>query len=146
MADADDRPRRQLASLRSVRRGRLRSRSAPNTAAFCEAYGYSLLDSANTIVVVGKSDPRRYAACVVLADSRLDVNGVVRKRLGARKASFAPGEETQTLTGMVSGGVTPFALPVDLPCGSCYASDGPGSGSSSGAGARTARCSRHRTR
>ncbi len=86
-----------------------------DTAAFCEAYGYRLDESANTIIVVGKADPRVYAACVVLADSRLDVNGVVRKRLGTRKASFASGDETATLTGMVSGGVTPFGLPVDLP-------------------------------
>ncbi len=60
-----------------------------DTAQFCEAYGYTLDDSANTIVVVGKSEPRVYAACVVLATTRLDVNKVVRKRLGTRKASFA---------------------------------------------------------
>ena len=86
-----------------------------DTAEFCEAYGYSVNDSANTLVVVGKSDPRVYAACVVLASTRLDVNGVVRKRLGTRKSSFAPGEETVEITQMVPGGVTPFGLPVDLP-------------------------------
>ena len=72
-------------------------------------------DSANTIVVVGKGDPRVYAACVVLADSRLDVNGVVRKRFGTRKASFASGDETVAITGMLIGGVTPVGLPADLP-------------------------------
>lgn len=86
-----------------------------DTAEFCEAYGYELADSANTIVVVGKSDPPVHAACVVLADSRLDVNGVVRKRLGTRKASFAAAEATAALTGMAIGGVTPFGLPADLP-------------------------------
>ena len=86
-----------------------------DTAAFCEAYGYALADSANTIVVVGKSDPRVYAACVVLADSRLDVNGAVRRRLGARKASFASAEETVEMTGMAIGGVTPVGLPSGLP-------------------------------
>lgn len=86
-----------------------------DTAEFCEAYGYRLDESANTIIVVGKSDPRVYAACVVLADSRLDVNGVVRKRLGTRKASFASGDETAELTGMVRGGVTAFGLPDGLP-------------------------------
>ena len=86
-----------------------------DTAQFCEAYGYSLEDSANTIVVVGKSEPRIYAACVVLATTRLDVNGTVRKRFGTRKASFAPGEETASKTGMSIGGVTPFGLPADLP-------------------------------
>jgi prolyl-tRNA editing enzyme YbaK/EbsC (Cys-tRNA(Pro) deacylase) len=86
-----------------------------DTAAFCEAYGYDPEDSANCILVVGKADPRRYAACVVLATTRLDVNGVVRRRLGTRKASFASAEETMELTGMAIGGVTPFALPPTLP-------------------------------
>lgn len=86
-----------------------------DTAAFVEAYGYSLEDSANTILVVGKSDPPVFVACVVLAHTRLDVNRTVRKRLGVKKASFAPAEDTQRITGMSIGGVTPFALPVDLP-------------------------------
>ena len=86
-----------------------------DTAQFCEAYGFEIADSANTIVVVGKADPRVYAACVVLADCRLNVNGVVRKRLGTRKASFASGEETAELTGMTIGGVTAVGLPADLP-------------------------------
>jgi prolyl-tRNA editing enzyme YbaK/EbsC (Cys-tRNA(Pro) deacylase) len=86
-----------------------------DTAAFCEAYGYLPEDSANTIVVIGKSDPPRYAACVVLATTRLDVNRAVRQRFGAKKASFASGEQTQEMTGMMIGGVTPFALPADLP-------------------------------
>lgn len=86
-----------------------------DTAAFCEAYGYSMDDSANTIVVIGKSTPPRFAACVVLATTRLDVNGAVRRRLEARKASFAGAEETAELTGMTIGGVTPFSLPDGLP-------------------------------
>ena len=86
-----------------------------DTAAFCSAYGFDRNDSANTIVVVGKSEPRRYAACVVLAPHRLDVNRVVRARLGTRKASFAAADETREVTGMEIGGVTPFGLPPDLP-------------------------------
>jgi prolyl-tRNA editing enzyme YbaK/EbsC (Cys-tRNA(Pro) deacylase) len=86
-----------------------------DTAAFCAAYGFDPEDSANTIVVIGKSDPPRYAACVTLAPYRLDVNRVVRDRLGTRKASFAPAEETAGLTGMQIGGVTVFGLPADLP-------------------------------
>ena len=85
-----------------------------DTAAFCAAYGYSPGDSANTIVVVGKSDPPVYAACVVLATTRLDVNHVVRARLGVR-SSFASFEEAQALTGMQRGGVTVFGLPAGLP-------------------------------
>lgn len=86
-----------------------------DTAQFCEAYGYALEDSANTIIIVGKVEPKIFAACIVLATTRLDVNRVARKRLGVRKVSFASGEETEQLTGMKIGGVTPFGLPTDLP-------------------------------
>jgi prolyl-tRNA editing enzyme YbaK/EbsC (Cys-tRNA(Pro) deacylase) len=86
-----------------------------DTAAFCAAYGFSPEDSANTIVVVGKSNPPRHAACVVLATHRLDVNRMVRDRLGTRKASFAAPDETRALTGMEIGGVTAFGLPDGLP-------------------------------
>ena len=86
-----------------------------DTAAFCEAYDYSLDQSANAIVVVGKSDPRVYVACLVLATTRLDVNGVVRRRLGVKKASFASADETIEITGMQIGGVTPYGLPDGLP-------------------------------
>ena len=86
-----------------------------DTAAFCEHYGYALEDSANTIVVVGKTDPPVFAACVVLATTRLDVNKAVRKRLGTRKASFADADQTREMTGMAIGGVTPIGLPQGLP-------------------------------
>lgn len=86
-----------------------------DTAAFCAAYGFRLEDSANTIVVAGKADPRRYGACVLLATTRLDVNHVVAGRLGTRKASFASAEETIALTGQEIGGVTAFGLPAGLP-------------------------------
>lgn len=86
-----------------------------DTAQFCDAYGYAMEDSANTIVVVGKTDPPRYAACVVLATTRLDVNRVVRRRLEVKKASFADAVVTEQLTGMAVGGVTPFALPAAMP-------------------------------
>jgi prolyl-tRNA editing enzyme YbaK/EbsC (Cys-tRNA(Pro) deacylase) len=87
-----------------------------DTAAFCETYGYAADDSANAIVVVGKSDPPVFAMCLVLADSRLDVTKVVRKRLGTRKCSFASAEQTIEMTGMQVGGVTPFGTtqPLDL--------------------------------
>ena len=85
-----------------------------DTAAFCAAYGFAPEDSANTIVVVGKGSPPAYAACVVLATHRLDVNRVVKGRFG-RKSSFASPEETRALTGMEIGGVTAFGLPAGLP-------------------------------
>lgn len=86
-----------------------------DTAQFCEAYGFAMEDSANAILVAGRSDPPVYACCVVLAHTRLDVNKVVRKKLGTRKASFANAEDTERLTGMIIGGVTPFALPENIP-------------------------------
>lgn len=86
-----------------------------DTAAFCAAYGFAMEDSANTIVVIGKSNPPVYAACIVLATHRLDVNRVVKQRLGTRKASFASQDETRALTGMAIGGVTAFGLPDGLP-------------------------------
>jgi prolyl-tRNA editing enzyme YbaK/EbsC (Cys-tRNA(Pro) deacylase) len=85
-----------------------------DTAAFCAAYGFAPEDSANTILVVGKSNPPKHAACVVLATTRLDVNRAVKQRIGAR-ASCAPAEDTRRLTGMEIGGVTVFGLPADLP-------------------------------
>jgi len=86
-----------------------------DTAEFCAAYGFALEDSANTIVVVGKSTPPVYAACIVLATHRLDVNHAVRDRLGTRKASFASPDETRALTGHEIGGVTAFGLPDGVP-------------------------------
>lgn len=86
-----------------------------DTAAYCEKYGSPLDRAANTIIVTSKKEPRRYAACVVKATTRLDVNHAVRGLLGASKVSFASADETQALTGMLLGGVTVFALPADLP-------------------------------
>ena len=85
-----------------------------DTAAFCAAYGFAMEDSANTIVVVGKGAEPAYAACVVLATHRLDVNHAVKGRFG-RRASFAAPEETRALTGHEIGGVTVFGLPAGLP-------------------------------
>lgn len=86
-----------------------------DTAAFCAAYGVDPEESANTILVTAKSEPPRHVACVALATTRLDVNGSIRRRLGARKASFASAADTVAVTAMEIGGVTPFGLPGDLP-------------------------------
>lgn len=86
-----------------------------DTVVFCERYGIPLDKSVNTILVKAKTGGERFAACVLLADSRLDVNRVVRKRLEARRVSFASADETRALTGMEIGGVTPICLPEDLP-------------------------------
>lgn len=87
-----------------------------DTAAFCEAYDVALDASANCVVVAGKRGGEvRYAACVVLATTRADVNGVVRRWLDVRKASFAPMEDAVTRTGMEYGGITPIGLPEGWP-------------------------------
>lgn len=87
-----------------------------DTAAFCERYGVAMEDSANCVVIAGRrGSETRYAACVVLATTRADVNGTVRRLLDARKASFAAMEEATTLTGMEFGGITPIGLPEGWP-------------------------------
>src|SRR5690606_21456313 len=87
-----------------------------DTAAFCAAYQVDLAASANCVVVAGKrGGEERYAACVVLATTRADVNGVVRRYLDVRKASFAPTEDAVARTGMEYGGITPIGLPEGWP-------------------------------
>lgn len=86
-----------------------------DTATFCAHYGVPPADSANTILVRSKTGPLKFAVCVVLATHRLDVNHTVRRKLGARKVSFASAGETRDVTGMEIGGVTPLSLPEDLP-------------------------------
>lgn len=86
-----------------------------DTARFCERYGIPLKNSANTIVVASKKEPKQYCACVVKATTRLDVNHAVRKLMNVSRVSFATAEETKALTGMMIGGVTIFALPADVP-------------------------------
>ncbi|WP_033291044.1 YbaK/EbsC family protein [Amycolatopsis jejuensis] len=87
-----------------------------DTAAFCEAYGSPLGASANCVVVAGKrAGEVRFAAALVLATTRADVNGVIKRRLDVRKASFAPMDEAVALTGMEYGGITPVGLPADWP-------------------------------
>ena len=86
-----------------------------DTAEFCAAYGVSLEESANAILVASKKPEGHHAVCVALAHTRLDVNGVVRRKLGVRKLSFASAELTRELTGQEIGGVTIFGLPHDVP-------------------------------
>jgi prolyl-tRNA editing enzyme YbaK/EbsC (Cys-tRNA(Pro) deacylase) len=87
-----------------------------DTEAFCAAYAIDPAASANCVVVAGRrGDDVRLAACLVLATTRADVNGVVRRRLDARKASFAPLDSAVADTGMEYGGITPIGLPGSLP-------------------------------
>ncbi|NIJ14712.1 prolyl-tRNA editing enzyme YbaK/EbsC (Cys-tRNA(Pro) deacylase) [Saccharomonospora amisosensis] len=87
-----------------------------DTAEFCATYSSPLSASANCVVVAGKrAGETRYAAALVLATTRADVNNVIRRRLDVRKASFAPMAEAVELTGMEYGGITPVGLPGDWP-------------------------------
>jgi len=89
--------------------------SLADTAEFCQHYGYAAEQSANTLLLGSTKGEPKFACCVVLANCRLDVNKVVRKKLAVRRLSFASPEKTLELTGMELGGVTPFGLPDDLP-------------------------------
>jgi prolyl-tRNA editing enzyme YbaK/EbsC (Cys-tRNA(Pro) deacylase) len=83
-----------------------------DTAQFCEAYGITLEESANCVVIAGRrGGETSYAACMVTATTRADVNGLVRQQLGARKASFGAVDVVTSLTGMEYGGITPVGLP-----------------------------------
>ncbi len=83
-----------------------------DTAAMCEAYGFPLSASVNCVVVSGKRDgEERTAACLVRADARADVNGVVKRTLDVRKASFLSMDRAVEETGMEYGGITPIGLP-----------------------------------
>lgn len=85
-----------------------------DTTALCDAYGQSLEDSANCVIVAGRrGGDMRYCACVILATTRADVNNRVRKYLDCRKASFASMDDAVSKTGMEYGGITPFGLPSD---------------------------------
>ena len=87
-----------------------------DTAAFCQQYGVEPAVSANCVVVAGRRDGQvRMAACMVLATTRADVNGLVKRELDVRKASFAAMESAVELTGMEYGGITPIGLPDDWP-------------------------------
>jgi prolyl-tRNA editing enzyme YbaK/EbsC (Cys-tRNA(Pro) deacylase) len=86
-----------------------------DTAEFCAHYGIPPANACNTIIVVVKTEPRRYVACLVNATSKLDVNKKVSVIVGTKKLSFAASEETAELTGQMIGGVTLLGLPADWP-------------------------------
>ncbi|MCX6719427.1 MAG: YbaK/EbsC family protein [Candidatus Taylorbacteria bacterium] len=87
-----------------------------DTAAFCGHYEVGLGQTVNCVVIKAtRGDKNWYAACLIFGNTRADVNGLVRRHLGARKASFAPMEEAVALTKMEYGGITPVGLPADWP-------------------------------
>lgn len=87
-----------------------------DTAAFCERYEFPMDRSANCVVLAARREGRAwFAACVVLATTRADVNSLAKKHLGAAKISFAAMDAATAATGMEFGGITPLGLPPDWP-------------------------------
>jgi prolyl-tRNA editing enzyme YbaK/EbsC (Cys-tRNA(Pro) deacylase) len=87
-----------------------------DTAATQQQYRLPPESLANCVVVAGKREgEERFAACVVLATTRADVNGLVKRHLDVRKASFLAMDRAVDLTGMEYGGITPIGLPANWP-------------------------------
>lgn len=87
-----------------------------DTAAFCEAYASDPAHSANCVVVAGRrGGAETWAAVMVLATDRADINNLVRRHLDVRKISFAPMDDAVARTGMEYGGITPIGLPEEWP-------------------------------
>jgi prolyl-tRNA editing enzyme YbaK/EbsC (Cys-tRNA(Pro) deacylase) len=118
--DLEGRPTFAIGSVRKMNpKGVLVAEIDPDladTAEFCQHYQIGMEVSANCVLVQAKrADRVWYAACVILATTKVDVNGAVRRRLDARKVSFAPMSEAVRMTGMEYGGITPIGLPADWP-------------------------------
>jgi prolyl-tRNA editing enzyme YbaK/EbsC (Cys-tRNA(Pro) deacylase) len=83
-----------------------------DTAAMSQAYDVPMAAGANCVVIMGKREGQeRVAACVVRADTRADVNNLVKRMLDVRKCSFLSMERAVEESGMEYGGITPLGLP-----------------------------------
>ena len=115
MSELDPGVERQLAALGIAHEVLACNPEWADTDAFCANYGIPRENAANAIVVAAKTEPKQYAACLVLSTTKLDVNHKVSKLLGVRRLSFASADETKALTGQLIGGVTVFGLPDGMP-------------------------------
>jgi len=87
-----------------------------DTAAYVAAYRVPIAASVNCVVIAGvREGQERVAAAGIRADTRADVNRVVRGLLGVRKCSFMAMEAAVTRSGMAFGGITPIGLPTAWP-------------------------------
>lgn len=86
-----------------------------DTADFCANYGVAISDACNAILVAMKTEPRKYVACLVRADTKIDVNHKLAREVGFKRLSFAPAEEAAQVSGQAIGGVTLVGLPADVP-------------------------------
>lgn len=85
-----------------------------DTYEFCKKYNYPINKSANTIIVCSKKEPVTFAAAIISASTKLDVNHRLKELMSVGRISFAKPEQTKELTGMMIGGVTLFGLPKNL--------------------------------
>jgi prolyl-tRNA editing enzyme YbaK/EbsC (Cys-tRNA(Pro) deacylase) len=115
VSELDPVVRRQLAALGIAHEVLDCNPDWADTDAFCANYHIPRENAANAIVVAAKTEPKRYAACLVLSTTKLDVNHKVSKLMGIKRLSFASAEETKELTGQLIGGVTVFGLPEGMP-------------------------------
>ena len=115
MSELDPGVQRQIDALGIAHEVLACDPSLADTEAFCASYDIPRENAANAIVVAAKSEPRRYACCLVLATTKIDVNHKLSKLMGVRRLSFAAADETKELTGQLIGGVTVFGLPDTLP-------------------------------
>lgn len=86
-----------------------------DTAEFCAHYGISAEEACNAILVVLKTTPRSFVACLVRADSKLDVNRKLSGLTGVKRLSFASADETLEQSGQLIGGVSIAGLPPAIP-------------------------------
>ncbi len=83
-----------------------------DTAAYVAAYHVPIEASVNCVVIAGtREGQERIAAACIRADTRADVNRVMRRLLDVRKCSFMPMDAAVAGSGMESGGITPIGLP-----------------------------------
>ncbi|MBT1161090.1 MULTISPECIES: YbaK/EbsC family protein [Bifidobacterium] len=89
-----------------------------DTDLWCPKYGVPFENTGNVVVVhthKTRKAPPQFAAAFVTADTRADLNGVVKHTLEVSKVSFAPIADAVEATGMESGGMSPIGLPGDWP-------------------------------
>ncbi len=115
MSEPDPGVQRQLEALGIAHEVLACNPEWADTDAFCANYGIPRENAANAIIVASKTDPKQYVACLVLSNTKLDVNHAVSKLMGIKRLSFASAEETRALTGQLIGGVTVLGLPDSMP-------------------------------
>lgn len=85
-----------------------------DTDLWCPRYGIAFEHTGNVVIVhthKTRNAPPQFAAVLVPANTRADLNGVVKHTLEVSKVSFAPTVIATQATHMESGGMSPIGLP-----------------------------------